>query len=108
MRPIVQNSDRPPVSNSNEIASIIVKATSAQIAEKVLPNEDVGQVAVKETETGYHVLKVVERTKAGTRPLDEKLRGDIRKKIQAQVYDRESKRLIETLWKRSQPQIWIE
>ncbi len=67
-----------------------------------------GQVAVRETETGYHVLKVVERTKAGTRPLDEKLQGDIRKKIQAQVYDRESKRLIETLWKRSQPQIWIE
>ncbi|HJZ91512.1 MAG TPA: peptidylprolyl isomerase [Gemmataceae bacterium] len=67
-----------------------------------------GQVTVKETETGYHVLKVVERTYQGTKPYDEKLQAEIRRKIQAQVFEREAKRLVDTLWKRTQPQIWID
>jgi peptidyl-prolyl cis-trans isomerase SurA len=79
-----------------------------QDLEPTLLAMNAGQVAVKETETGYHVLKVTERTRAGTKPLDEKVQAEIRKKIQNQVYDREAKRLIETLWKRSQPQVWID
>jgi parvulin-like peptidyl-prolyl isomerase len=65
-----------------------------------------GQVTIKETETGFHVLKVAERTFAGVRPYDEKLQQDIRRKLQNQIFERESKRFIDTLWKRTQPQIW--
>ena len=79
-----------------------------QDLEPTLLAMNAGQVQVKETETGYHVLKVTERTRAGTKPLDEKVQSEIRKRIQAQVYERESRRLIDTLWKRSQPQIWID
>jgi hypothetical protein len=66
-----------------------------------------GQVTVKETETGFHILRVAERTYAGLKPYDEKLQGEIRRKLQNQVYDREVRRLIVTLWKRAQPQIWV-
>ena len=67
-----------------------------------------GQVTVKQTETGFHVLRVAERTYAGTKPYDEKLQAEIRRKLQSQIYEREMKREIDTLWKRSQPQIWGE
>lgn len=79
-----------------------------QDLEPTLLEMKAGQVLTKETEAGYHVLKVTERTRAGTKPLDDKVQAEIRKKVQGQVYERESKRLIETLWKRSQPQIWID
>ena len=79
-----------------------------QDLEPTLLAMNAGQVLVKETETGFHVLKVTERTRAGTKPLDEKVQAEIRRKIQAQVYDRESRRLVDTLWKRSQPQVWID
>jgi parvulin-like peptidyl-prolyl isomerase len=65
-----------------------------------------GQVTIKETETGFHILRVTERTVAGPRPYDEKLQADIRRKLQGQIYERESKRFVESLWKRTQPQIW--
>lgn len=67
-----------------------------------------GQITVKQTETGFHVLRVAERTYAGTKPYDEKLQAEIRRKLQSQIYEREMKREIDTLWKRSQPQIWAE
>jgi len=67
-----------------------------------------GQVTIKETETGFHVLRVTERTYRGPKPYDEKLQAEIRRKLQAQIFDREAKRMIETLWKRTQPQIWVE
>jgi peptidyl-prolyl cis-trans isomerase SurA len=67
-----------------------------------------GQVTVKETETGFHILKVAERTFAGPKPYDEKLQAEIRRKLQNQIYEREAKREIDTLWKRTQPQIWLD
>ena len=65
-----------------------------------------GQVTIKETETGFHIVRVAERTYAGPRPYDEKLQADIRRKLQAQIFEREAKRFVDTLWKRTQPQIW--
>jgi parvulin-like peptidyl-prolyl isomerase len=65
-----------------------------------------GQVTIKETETGFHILKVTERTFAGVRPYDDKLQAEIRRKLQNQIFEREAKRFVDTLWKRSQPQIW--
>jgi peptidyl-prolyl cis-trans isomerase SurA len=65
-----------------------------------------GQLAVKESETGFHVLRVSERTYAGVKPYDEKLQAEVKRKLQAQIYEREAKRYVETLWKRIQPQVW--
>jgi peptidyl-prolyl cis-trans isomerase SurA len=67
-----------------------------------------GQITVKETETGFHIIRVAERTYAGPKPYDEKLQADIRKKLQNQIYEREMRREIDTLWKRTQPQIWAD
>jgi hypothetical protein len=67
-----------------------------------------GQVTVKETEAGLHVLRVAERTFAGTRPYDEKVQGEVKRKLQAQIYEREVRRYLDTLWKRTQPQIWAD
>jgi hypothetical protein len=61
---------------------------------------------VKETETGFHVLRVAERSYAGVKPYDEKLQAEVKRKLQAQIYEREAKRYVDTLWKRCQPQIW--
>ncbi|MSR54824.1 MAG: hypothetical protein EXS09_16275 [Gemmataceae bacterium] len=67
-----------------------------------------GQVTIKETETGYHILRVAERSYAGTQPYTEKLQGEIRRRLQNEIFEREAKRFIDTIWKRSQPQIWAD
>jgi len=67
-----------------------------------------GQVTIKETETGFHILRVAERSYAGTQPYTEKLQFEIRRRLQNQIFEREAKRFVDTLWKRSQPQIWAD
>jgi peptidyl-prolyl cis-trans isomerase SurA len=67
-----------------------------------------GQITVKETETGLHIIRVAERTYAGPKPYDDKLQAEIRRKLQNQIYEREMRREIDTLWKRTQPQIWAD
>jgi hypothetical protein len=67
-----------------------------------------GQLTVKETEAGLHVLRVAERTYAGVRPYDDKLQGEVKRKLQGQIYEREVRRILDGLWKRTQPQIWAE
>jgi peptidyl-prolyl cis-trans isomerase SurA len=67
-----------------------------------------GQVTVKETETGFHIIKVAERTFAGPKPYDDKLQAEIRRKLQNQIFEREARREIDTFWKRTQPQIWVD
>jgi peptidyl-prolyl cis-trans isomerase SurA len=67
-----------------------------------------GQVTVKETEAGLHVIRMAERTYAGLRPYDDKLQSEIKRKVQAQIYEREVRRFLDTLWKRTQPQVWAE
>lgn len=67
-----------------------------------------GQITVKETEAGLHVLRVADRTYAGLKPYDEKLQAEVKRKLQNQIYDREVRRMLDGLWKRTQPQIWAE
>jgi hypothetical protein len=67
-----------------------------------------GQITVKETEAGLHVLRIAERTYAGIRPYDEKVQLEVKRRLQGQIYDREVKRMLDTMWKRTQPQIWAE
>jgi hypothetical protein len=67
-----------------------------------------GQVSYVEFESGYHIIRVAERTFAGKKPFDEQVQTDIRRKLQAQISDREFRKIVESLWTRSQPQILID
>ncbi|HEV3204695.1 MAG TPA: hypothetical protein VGY77_09935, partial [Gemmataceae bacterium] len=49
---------------------------------------------VVEITTGFHIIKLIKRDYAGLVPLDEKTQGEIRKKLQNMVVDRETKRLV--------------
>jgi hypothetical protein len=51
------------------------------------------------TETGYHFVKVTERTVAGQQPLDEKLQSDIRNKLQEKQTKLERDKLVTNLWR---------
>lgn len=53
------------------------------------------------TETGFHVVKVLERDVAGVRPFDEKTQTAIRNRLTAQVQKIEYDRLIEDLWRKT-------
>lgn len=57
------------------------------------------------TETGIHVLKVVEREKAGVRPFDEKTQAAIRERLQQLGRKGEYDRLIEELWRKTTVQV---
>lgn len=56
---------------------------------------DVGPLI--EIGTGFHVIRLVEREYAGLRPLNEKTQGEIRKKLQAVIAEREYKRVVADL-----------
>lgn len=65
-----------------------------------------GQVGpVVELSNGYHVVRVVHRDYAGTMPLNEKVQADIKKKLQNEVYDRETKRFLAELKRKASIEI---
>ncbi len=67
-------------------------------AEPILFQMQDGQVGpVIEIPTGFHVIRLVKRTRAGLLPLDEKLQNDIRRKLQNLVVERETKKLLDEL-----------
>jgi parvulin-like peptidyl-prolyl isomerase len=76
-------------------------------AEAVVFGLKQGEAALVEMETGFHIVKVAERTYAGRRPFDEKTQTEIRKILQGIVSEREYQRIVETLWRRHQPQILV-
>jgi len=49
------------------------------------------------TDTGYHIVKMVEREDAGIRPFDEKVQSFIRRKLTATIQEREKEKLVDTL-----------
>ncbi|HEY1379855.1 MAG TPA: peptidyl-prolyl cis-trans isomerase [Gemmataceae bacterium] len=50
---------------------------------------------------GLHIVKVVDRQYAGPKPFDVACQADIRKKLQAQIADREFKRIVDELKKKA-------
>jgi parvulin-like peptidyl-prolyl isomerase len=56
--------------------------------------------AVIQTPTGFHIVKVVERDYAGVLPFDAKLQAKIRDKLNDAIYEAESKKMIEDLWRK--------
>jgi hypothetical protein len=67
-----------------------------------------GQATLIDFESGYHIIHIAERTVAGKRPFDEQVQLEIRRKLQSLVNDREYKKIVDTLWRRSQPQILVD
>ncbi len=67
-----------------------------------------GQVSYLDFETGTHIVRIAERSYAGKKPFDEQVQTEIRRKLQAQISEREYKKIVDTLWRRSQPQILVD
>jgi peptidyl-prolyl cis-trans isomerase SurA len=63
-------------------------------AEPVLFGMKDGDLAVVELTSGYHVVRLVKREHAGTKPFDDKTQAAIRNKLQNQAWEREYKRVI--------------
>lgn len=74
--------------------------------EPVLFEMEANQVSpLLQTATGYHIVKVVEREKAGTLPFDERVQSLIRMKLSAQVQEKERARIVEDLWRKYRPKV---
>jgi peptidyl-prolyl cis-trans isomerase SurA len=66
-------------------------------AEPVLFSLRDTEAAAVETSSGFHVMKLVKREYAGRMPLDEKLQKEIKRKLQNDAFERETKRLLTDL-----------
>jgi peptidyl-prolyl cis-trans isomerase SurA len=64
-----------------------------------------GEVAMVPIESGYHIVRIAERTYAGKRPFDEKVQDEIRKKLNNVTSEREYRKIVDSLWRRYRPQI---
>jgi len=67
-----------------------------------------GQVSYMEFETGTHIVRVAERNYAGKKPFDDAVQTEIRRKLQSQISEREYRKIVDSLWRRSQPQILVD
>ncbi len=67
-----------------------------------------GQCSLVEFESGFHVVRVAERTYAGKRPFDEKTQTEARRKVMGIVSDRELKKILADLWRKFQPEILVD
>lgn len=66
--------------------------------ENVLFEMKDGEVGpVVESANGFHVIRLVKREHAGRKPLDDKLQGDIRRKLMNDMMARESRRVVAEL-----------
>jgi parvulin-like peptidyl-prolyl isomerase len=77
-------------------------------AEKMVFDLKAGEVGWVEMETGFHIIRIAERTEAGKRPFDEKTQTEIRRKLQEVISTREYSKIVRTLWSRNPPQLFID
>ncbi len=74
--------------------------------ESVLLELPEGQISpLLQTATGYHIVKVVESRKAGTRPFDGKVQNEIRAKLTRQLQSKEYDKMVDDLWRRYRPRV---
>ncbi len=66
-------------------------------AEPVLFGMRDGDVNLVEMTTGYHIVKLVKRTRAGLMPFDAKVQKRIKEKLMQEIYIREMKRYVTDL-----------
>jgi hypothetical protein len=77
--------------------------------ENVIFGMDAGQVSpLLQTATGFHIVKVTERDKAGVKPFDQKVQLDIREKLGHQVQKQEHEKLMDELWRKYRPKVIAE
>lgn len=58
-----------------------------------------------QTATGYHIVKVTKRVKAGTMPFDALVQSAIRNRLSLQVQEKERARIVEDLWRKHRPKV---
>jgi peptidyl-prolyl cis-trans isomerase SurA len=76
-----------------ELESIILELPEGQIS------------PLLQTATGYHIVKVVESRKAGTRPFDGKVQAEIRAKLTKQLQSKEYEKMVDDFWRRYRPRV---
>lgn len=65
-----------------------------------------GQVSpLLQTATGYHIAKVVESRKAGTRQFDGKVQAEIRAKLTKQLQEKEYTKMVDEFWRKYRPRV---
>src|SRR5262249_25404253 len=65
------------------------------------------QVGLMELPTGFHVLRLVQREFAGLQPFDDKTQSEIRRKLTNLIADREFKRIVKELRRKSTIQVFM-
>lgn len=74
--------------------------------ESILLEMPEGQVsALLQTATGYHIAKVVESRKAGTRQFDGKVQAEIRAKLTKQLQEKEYTKMVDEFWRKYRPRV---
>lgn len=68
-----------------------------------------GEVKVVDFGTGFHVIRIAERTKAGRRPFaDADVQREIRERLQSEKGEQEYRKLVDSLWEKSKTAIVID
>lgn len=67
-----------------------------------------GAVEIYEMDYGFHLIRIAERTYKGTRPFDEKVQVEIRRKLVALLEERNYREQVNILWKRANPQVFLD
>ena len=67
-----------------------------------------GAVEIYEMEYGFHLIRIADRTYKGTRPFDEKVQIEIRRKLVALLEERNYREQVTVLWKRANPQLFLD
>jgi parvulin-like peptidyl-prolyl isomerase len=72
--------------------------------EGTLMEMDAGHLSpLLRTATGYHIVKVTERRKAGVKPFDQAVQTEIREKLVSTIREREYRTLVDELWRKYRP-----
>ncbi len=67
------------------------------------------EVGIVEMDAGFHIVRIEERTYAGSRPFtDSQLQQEIRKQIEHMIQEREYRKKVDSLWTKAQPNILID
>jgi parvulin-like peptidyl-prolyl isomerase len=77
-------------------------------AERVLFDMHDGDVAVVEIGSGFHVVRLVHRETAHRKPFDDGVQKEIREKLRVEIMQREIKRLVGDLKRRSVIEVYPE
>lgn len=81
-----------------------IKPIEAEPALFRLKDGEVGPII--EVPSGFHVIRLVKRTYAGRKPLDEETQKEIRKKIEHEVEDREYKNLLKDIKRQANIEVY--